>query len=222
MPPMTEFNYPNGLEIVVDFEMQVREVAAWAELQHSDDAEFHHFPHALEVYSTCMELADEFEASGTVVNRRNLAFAAIGHDILAHVPLSTEIVPGQIFESKEHRSAWLLYNYLISRGYDEASVAQPVYDLVVSTKRDEPCNTTESIILGMADVYNTQEFEVFEERAQAFHRETCLFEGKDCSFADWLPGAMVFLEGFLDKLPDPFADFGRANIQRLRDKYLTS
>ncbi len=220
MPQMTEFNYRNGLEIVIDLEMQIKELATWAELQHSDDAEFHHFPHSLGVCGTSMELANEFEASGAAVNRRNLAFAAIGHDIHAHVPLSTEVVPGQIFESKEHRSAWILYHYLISLGYDETSVAQPVYDLVVSTKHDEPCNTTESIILGMADIYNTQEFEVFEERAHAFYRETCLFEGKDCSFADWLPGAMVFLEGFLEKLPASFANFGKANIKRLKDKYL--
>ncbi len=208
----------------IDFETQIQTIAEWAEPQHSDQAEFHHFPHSWGVYEISMALADQLEAVGTTINRRVLGFAAITHDIHAHKPLDEEVVPGMTFASKEHRSAWIALHYLVDSGYDEETVAQPVHDLIVTTRRGEDCNSPEAISLRMADIFNTSEdFEVFEERALAFYRETCKFERKTCTVAEWVPGAMDFLAGFLDSnLPMWFTDKAKANIQLLRTKYAIS
>jgi hypothetical protein len=215
---MSEIAHIPEVQLPIEFDAQVALVAEWAAELHTNDAEFHHFPHSWRTYEVAMELADEFEASGVTISRRPLAFAALTHDIYTHIPKDQEIIEERSFASKEERSAWLTFHFLLAAGFDEESVARPTGDLILTTAHAQSDEKPEAIILRMADIHNTADsYEVFEERAQAFYRETCRFEGKSCSFAEWLPGAMDYLEGFLtDNLPSWFVDRSRANIRRIR------
>lgn len=219
---MSEALHIPETQLPIDFDAQVDIVAGWAAELHSDDAEFHHFPHSWGVYKVAMELADEFEKAGISIDRRCLAFAALGHDVYAHEPKEKEVIEGKTFSSKEERSGWLTYHFLLAAGFDEETVARPTRELILTTARAQSDERPEAIILRMADIFNTsEEYEVFEERAWAFYRETCLFEKKECSFIEWLPGAMDYLEGFLtDNLPEWFLSRSRDNVARIRTKFL--
>lgn len=218
---MTEAMPQTEVCIPIDFDTQIVQIAQWVETQHTDEAEYHPFAHSWGVYETAMAYADFYEVAGLRIDRRKLAFACLGHDILVHVPLDKEIIPGQKFESLEHRSAWIFSNYLISKGYDEETVAKPVHDLIVTSKKGEELDTIESVILCMSDIHNTiEDFEVFEDRAHAFYREECMFKDLTCTFGEWLPGAMEHLAGFLDpRLPREFINTAKARINQLLSKY---
>ncbi len=209
----------------ISLDEQVKDLSSWAEPRHSEKAEFHHFPHSQGVYEVSMKLADHYEALGYKINRRALAFGAIGHDIYVHLSLEEfQPITGMTFESKEHRSAWLTRDHLLQVGFDEKTVAQPAYDIIVTTKWDEPVTTIEGLIIRIADIFNTsEEFEVFEERSWAYYREICYFENKTCSFEEWLPGAMNYLTGFIhEDMPDEFIASVKNNIDQILKKYPTS
>jgi len=218
---MTEVISQTEACVPIDFDTQILEIAQWAKEHHSDEADFHPFTHSWSVYETAMTYADYYESLGNVIDRRVLAFACLGHDILVHVPLDKEIIPGQKFESIEHRSAWIFSNYLISKGYSEATVAKPVHDLIITSKNGEELDTIESVILCMSDIHNTiEDLEVFEDRALAFYREECKFKKLTCTFTEWLPGAMEYLAGFLSpRLPQEFVDTAKKHINQLLSKY---
>ena len=192
------------------------EMREWARPLHNKEAEYHPFEHAESVYDACMWLADRYEEMGHSVDRRSLGFASLGHDIMVNAPLNQAFAPGYIFQSYEHRSAFFSAQYLANRGYDYASVIKPTYDLIVATKNGEPCNTIEAVIIRMADIFNTQDFELFKDRAEAFYSEKCRFDNEQRTFAEWLPGAMGYLQGFLDKnLPDWFTQTALLHINKM-------
>lgn len=205
----------------ISFEAQCEEVAAWAAGLHTDEAPFHPFAHSLQVFETAMEIADSFEAAGRPVDRRVLGFASILHDILVHLPLNADVVPDMKFDSKEHRSAWLAWDYLISKGYDKETVAQPVYDSIMTTNKDQDCITDTDIILCMADIHNTNEaFATFEDRAHARYREECMFNSLKSSFEEWLPGAMDYLKEHLSpNMPREFIEKALKQIDKLLTKH---
>ena len=207
----------------IDFDEQMHEVRQWARPLHKVEAAYHPFEHAEGTYETSMWLADKYEQTGVPVNRRALGFASLGHDIFVNTPLNETFVPGYIFASYEHRSAFFTAQHLLSRGYDLKEVVQPVHDLIVSTKNGEACTTIEAVILRMADIFNTQDFEIFKDRAEAFYKEKCLFDGEQRSFSNWLPGAMRYLLGFLDKnLPEWFKENAIRHIRRILNEHETN
>ncbi len=192
------------------------ELREWARPLHHVEADYHPFEHAESVYEASMWLADRYEEMGHTVNRRLLGFTSLGHDIMVNAPLNESFVPGHVFPSFEHRSAFFTAQFLAIRGYDIETIVQPTHDLIVATKNGEPCNTLEAIILRMADIFNTQDFDTFKDRAEAFYNEKCRFDNEQRSFVEWLPGAMGYLRGFLDKnLPEWFTQTALRHINKL-------
>lgn len=210
-----------GETLPISFEAQCEEVADWAAVLHTNEAPFHPFAHSLQVFARAMEIADRFEADGKPIDRRVLGFASICHDILVHLPLDADVVPGIKFDSKEHRSAWLTRRYLMSKGYDEETVTQPVYDSIITTNKDQDCITDTDIILCMADIHNTNEaFATFEDRAHARYREECMFNSLKSSFEEWLPGAMDYLKEHLSpNMPREFIEKALKQIDKLLTKH---
>ncbi len=219
---MTERVILSGPELPVNLDSQVNEIAYFAHFFHFEESEYHNFSHPWDVYETAMELADVFEAKGDTVDRRSLAFAAMLHDIYTVVPLTAADIDKMHFTSVEDRSAAITYHYLLGAGYDKDTVAKPVYDLIISTKRGQQLKSTEAVILRMADIYNTnQPFEIFEDRARAMHAESIRYGKCDCSFEVWLPSAMDYLRGFYDdpKIPDSFKVAADDNVNKILTKY---
>ena len=218
---MTEVLPQTGEALPISFEAQCEQVAVWAAGLHANEAPFHPFAHSLQVFARAMEIADRFEADGKLIDRRRLGFASICHDILVHLPLNADVVPGIKFDSKEQRSAWLARDYLISKGYDKESVAQPVYDSIITTNKDQDCITDTDIALCMADIHNTNEpFETFEDRAHARYREECMFNSLKSSFEEWLPGAMDYLKEHLSpNMPREYIEKALKQIEKLLTKH---
>lgn len=206
----------------IELSSQIADLAEIAKAYHTDEADFHHFPHSWQVYLDSMRIADMFESNGNLVDRRILAFAAILHDTRAHEPLSEaeQFILG--LESIEDRSAAIGYFKLLELGYDEQTVAEPVSYLIGTTNRTVQLTTIESVILRMADVFNTNEnFEIFEDRALAMYQESVRFKGCQKTFEAWLPGAMDYLRGFYTdpQIPDWFKVEADIKVERILAKY---